>query len=184
MARRQRKLETEGKEPMLRTDVTRRTSTAAEDFDRYVDEREREMLRQIVRGELRTHTGQRTLSREIGIDRGSLRKFADGRSAPATSTLRRLREWAADRPEKRVPMPLVGLALLVEDLPSAVRATARRRVAACLETLYRDAGVGAPTWITDESTGSGLAAVHPGYATEREVLLRIRDLVGGYEAAE
>ena len=127
----------------------------ASDSQRLSELLEIEMLRQIVRRELRTHGGQRTLAREIGIHRTSLRKFADGQSTPEPTNLAEIREWAADRPQVEMPMALVALAVLMDDLPPAARPGARHRFAKLLHDLYSETGEGVPTWVSNELRGLG-----------------------------
>lgn len=127
----------------------------AADADHFADARELETLRQMVRRELRTHGGQRSLAREVGVYREVLRKFAEGQSRPTGPNLDEIRDWAGNRPEIRIPMALVALALMVEDLPPARRPSARRRLAELMGDLYAQAGEGAPTWISDELRGLG-----------------------------
>jgi transcriptional regulator with XRE-family HTH domain len=112
-----------------------------------------ERLRQVVRRELLTHSGQRTLAREIGVHRTTLRKFAEGQSTPEAANLAEIREWAADRPQVEMPMALVALAVFVDDLPPASRPAARQRFASLLMDLYAETGEGVPTWVTDELRG-------------------------------
>ncbi|MBB4635924.1 helix-turn-helix transcriptional regulator [Longimicrobium terrae] len=168
---------------MRRTDTIRRTYTPAQDERRFREERELETLRHLVRRELRIHAGQRTLAREMGIDRGSLRKFAAGQSTPGEWTLRQIREWAADRPELPVPIAAVALALLVDGLPPDVRPHARREVSATLAGLYESRREGVPTWIADELEGAELPpAVRVPASTansspDRALLLRLQELV-------
>jgi hypothetical protein len=116
-----------------------------------------EVLRQVVRRELRTHGGQRTLAREIGIHRSSLRKFAVGQSEPTPLNLDAIREWAADRPQIEIPAAVVALAVLSEDLPPASRPAARQRFATLMYDLYVETGEGVPTWVTDELRDLGRA---------------------------
>jgi DNA-binding XRE family transcriptional regulator len=125
----------------------------ASDSEKLTELLEIEMLRQVVRRELRTHAGQRTLAREIGVHRTTIRKFAEGQSTPETSNLAEIREWAADRPRVEMPMALVALAVLMDDLPPASRPAARQRFASLLMDLYAQTGEGIPTWVTDELRG-------------------------------
>lgn len=131
----------------------RHTLPVATDADHFADVREKETLRQVARRELRTHGGQRTLAREIGIHRESLRKFVEGQSTPMDDNLGEIRDWAGNRPEVRIPMSLVALAVLVEDLPPARRPAARKRLAALMAELYGETAEGVPTWVTDELRG-------------------------------
>jgi transcriptional regulator with XRE-family HTH domain len=116
---------------------------------------EAETLRQVVRRELWTSAGQRTLAREIGVHRSTLRKFASGQSQPEALHFGAIREWAADRRELHIPLPLVGFAILAEDLPPRWRPESRRRLAELLSDLYIECGEGIPTWVSDELRGLG-----------------------------
>lgn len=127
----------------------------ASDSERLSELLEIEMLRQMVRRELRTHSGQRSLAREIGIHRTSLRKFAEGQSTPEPTNLAEIREWATDRPQIEMPLALLALAVLMDDLPPASRPAARQRFASLLFELYEQTGEGVPTWVTNELRGLG-----------------------------
>lgn len=131
----------------------RHNLAVAADADHFADVREIETLRQMVRRELRTHSGQRTLAREIGVHRETLRKFASGQSRPAEANLEDIREWAQNRPELRIPMAVIGLALLMEDLPPTRRPAARRRMVELMSDLYAETTEGTPTWVSDELRG-------------------------------
>jgi transcriptional regulator with XRE-family HTH domain len=135
--------------------IQRNRIAQASDSGHFTDLLEVENLRQIVRRELRTHGGQRTLAREIGVHRTTLRKFAEGQSRPEEPNLAQIREWASDRPQIEIPAALVALALLMDDLPPASRPGARQRFAALLYELYSETGEGVPTWVTDELRGLG-----------------------------
>lgn len=87
-----------------------------------------ETVRQAILRELR-RTPQRDLADRLGISRGSLRKFL-AFSEPTEATWEALREWNEDRPEGSTPMASVALALLVGELPAAVRAGAHTRLLA------------------------------------------------------
>lgn len=131
----------------------RHTLVTAADAAHFADVRESETLRQIARRELRTHGGQRTLAREIGVHRETLRKFVEGQSMPTHPNLEQIRDWAANRPEARIPMALVALAVMVEDLPPGRRPAARKRLAGMMAELYGETGEGVPTWVADELRG-------------------------------
>lgn len=133
----------------------RRTLAQAADSDRLAELLEIEMLRQVIRRELRTHGGQRTLAREIGVHRECIRKFAEGQSTPTEPNLELIREWAADRPQAQLPLALVALGVLMDDLPPVRRPAARQRFARLLFDLYAETGEGVPTWIRDELRGLG-----------------------------
>jgi hypothetical protein len=127
----------------------------AADASHFADVREVETLRQIARRELRTHGGQRTLAREIGVHRETLRKFVEGQSLPTQPNLELIRDWAANRPEARMPMALVALAVMVEDLPPSRRPGARKRLAGLMAELYGETAEGVPGWVADELRGLG-----------------------------
>jgi transcriptional regulator with XRE-family HTH domain len=129
----------------------------ASDPNAFADLREVELLRQTLRRELRNHGGQRTLAREIGVHRETVRKFAEGQSTPSEPNLAEIREWAADRPEINVPMAVVALAVLVDDLSPPSRPGARTRIARLLLDLYSETGEGVPSWVKDELRGLGRA---------------------------
>lgn len=109
-----------------------------------------ERLRQVVRRELKVHTGQRTLAQEIGISRGSLRKLLEMQSVPTHHNLERLKEWATDRPEVWTPLGALALAVLVMDLPAEMRADLRRQVACLVESAYFRLGQSPPDWLARE----------------------------------
>lgn len=111
---------------------------------------EEEALRGAVRRELRTHAGQRRLSRRIGVARGSLRKFVEMRSMPRGENRQRIEHWAQDRPEYVPGLGTVALALLVADLPAAERLAGRRALAAELAQVYQRAGLRVPEWLAEE----------------------------------
>ena len=125
------------------------------DLDILLDLYELERLRQVLRRELRVHTGQRTLAGEIGISRGSLRKLLDMESVPTYRNLQRLKEWAADRPEVWTPLGSLGLAVLVMDLPAEARADLRRQVACLLDSAYFRLGQTSPEWLGRECGRAG-----------------------------
>lgn len=115
------------------------------DINTFLDQHDLERIRQALRRELRVHSGQLALAQEIGIARGSLRKFVDMQSIPLPANMDRLREWAADRPEIWTPIGAVCLATLVLDLvPAEARAPARRHLARELAALYARAGQPVP----------------------------------------
>jgi hypothetical protein len=121
----------------------------------FTDILELEMLRQVVRRELRKQGGQRSIAREIGVHREVVRKFAQGQSTPTGPSLVAIREWAEDRREISVPLALVALAVLVDDLPPTQRPGARGRFAGLLAEIYQENGEGVPTWVSDELRGVG-----------------------------
>lgn len=138
---------------MLRTRYLRRKRvrlSRTEQFNLFADEWGLEELREAVRRELRTHQGQLALARLIGVGRAVIRKFVEMRSVPRTEHLERIREWAADRPAVEVPVGMVALALLVEDLAPASRYRARGALARELRRWYAEEGVGVPGWLEDE----------------------------------
>jgi hypothetical protein len=160
---------------MERTTRILRTGSPHRDMAHIADLRELELLRQVLRRDLRLHSGQRTLAREIGIDRTVLRKFVSGQSVPESHALHRIREWAQDRPELAIPISQVGLAMLAHDLPPADRPMARKRLAAAFAACFREAGM--PVWVTDELAG-GPELPPLGSTTQAEVkLARIREIL-------
>jgi hypothetical protein len=167
---------------MQRTHTIQRTTTPKSDVDHIFDVRSQEIARQTLRREIRVHKGQRGLAREIRCDRGSLRKFMSGQSTPEPYTFSLIREFAADRPEISIPLSLVGLALLVEDVKPELRPRARRDIAAVMRAVYSDSGEGAPTWVEDEIAENAISAAAQEIATtvisrETRVLEEIRRLL-------
>jgi len=122
----------------------------ARTLDHLLDLYALERIRQVVHRELRVHGGQRTLAREIGISRGSLRKLLTDQSVPSYTVRRRLQEWIADRPHPWTPPGAVALSLLVYDLPYQARGEARRRLARQLRAIFTEAGEEVPAWLADE----------------------------------
>ncbi|HEX7240677.1 MAG TPA: hypothetical protein VF263_10445 [Longimicrobiaceae bacterium] len=120
------------------------------DFRILTDLYEMERLRQVLRRELAVHTGQRTLAAEIGISRGSLRKFVDMQSMPTHRTLQLIREWAANRPDARTPLGAVALAVLVMDVRLEARGDVRGEVARLLEAAHVRIGQPVPPWVAAE----------------------------------
>lgn len=121
------------------------------DIHTFLDQYALEHIRHALRRELRVHSGQLALAREIGIARGSLRKFIDMQSTPRPANMDRLREWASDRPEVWTPIGAVCLATLVLDLvPAEARAPARRHLARELAVFYARAGQPVPAWLAAE----------------------------------
>lgn len=120
------------------------------DLNIILDLYELERIRQALRRELRVHTGQETLAREIGISRGSLRKLLETQSVPTPRVLQRLRDWSADRPEVWTPIDALALALLVRDLPAEERGEARLQLARTLGNLFTQAGRPVPDWLAQE----------------------------------
>lgn len=139
----------------MRKTYTRRSEMEAEsarrlDADYFQWAHEEEALRGAVRRELRTHAGQRRLSRLIGVARGTLRKFVEMRSMPRAENRARIEHWAQDRPDYVPALGSVALALLVADLPAAERLAGRRALAAELAQVYQRAGLRAPEWLAEE----------------------------------
>lgn len=173
---------------MQRTHTVRRSSTPESDSDHFFDVRSQEIARQVLRRQVRIHGGQRGLARDIRVDRGSLRKFMSGQSTPEPHTFGLIREFAADRPEPIVPMSLVALALLVEDVKPELRPRARRDVAAVMRAIYSDSGEGAPTWVDDEIAENAISAAAQEIATtvsaESRVIAGIRRLLDELDPAD
>lgn len=137
---------------MYQTDYLRRTGVPGQhlEFNRFADELAREEIRQALRRELRTHAGQRSLARVVGVGRAVIRKLVEMRSVPQHWHMQRLREWAADRPVAETPAGAVSLALLVADLPAPERYAARLRLAEEVTRLYAQSGVEVPAWLAHE----------------------------------
>ncbi len=109
-----------------------------------------ERVRRVVRRDLQVHSGQQDLAREIGISRGSLRKFVEDQSIPSSPVQQRLRDWVDSRPPIWTPRGAVALALLVHDLPYQQRGEARRRLARELAAIHAEAGRELPRWLAEE----------------------------------
>ena len=124
------------------------------EIDAYSDERQLERLRRTIRSELRTHPGQEALAREIGVGRIVLRKFVEQRAMPTPPNLKKIREWAENRPPMWTPLGSVLLATIVRDLPGAERARVRREIAYALADSHRRSGQQIPDWVKDEIYGT------------------------------
>jgi len=161
-----------------------RTGTFGEYWDRIVDARELETVRQQLRRELRVHGSQRALATEIGISRGTLRKFERGESTPDRVSLAKLTRWAEDRPGLELGTDVLGLALLMEELPPTSRPRSRKRVATVLRAEYLAADLQVPKWISDEIQRGDLSEAAAGTGKpphrDRVLLLRIRALLEDY----
>jgi hypothetical protein len=125
--------------------------------DRIVAEWKLEGLRQVLRRELRVHSGQRVLARSLGISRAVIRKFLEMRSVPTPENMALLTNWAADRPEMDTPLGAVCLAVLSGELEPRMRYAGRRRVAEALAGLYAESASKIPAWLADELSGRGNA---------------------------
>lgn len=136
------------------------------EIDLYADERELERLRRTVRRELATHRGQEALARDIGVSRIVLRRFLEY-GVPLPVHLRKIREWAEDRPPLWTPLGAVILATIVRDLPAAERARTRRDLARELASGFRRAGVEVPQWLEDETGPAPKPQVPPAYGQAR-----------------
>lgn len=128
----------------------RRGSSRREILDRIADEYRLESLRQAVRRELRTHGGQRTLAKQLGLSRSVVRKLVEMRSVPTAENLQVLQDWAADRPEVDTPLGSLCFAVLAADLPPALRYQARLRLADALADVYAGSEEPAPAWLSQE----------------------------------
>jgi hypothetical protein len=167
---------------MHRTFTVKRTIDPRTDADRIFDVRTQEIARQVLRREVRVHGGARGLAREVRVNRGSLRKFMTGQSTPEPRTFGLICDFAADRPEPTVPLSLVALALLVDDVKPEHRPRARRDIAAIMKVIYADSGEGAPTWVEDEIAENAISEAAQAVATtrvtsERKVIDGIRRLL-------
>ena len=109
-----------------------------------------ERVRRMVRRDLRVHNGQQDLAREIGISRGSLRKFIEDQSIPSHPVQQRLHDWVESRPPIWTPPGAVALVLLVHDLPYQARGEARRRLARELAAIHSEAGREVVRWLAEE----------------------------------
>jgi hypothetical protein len=124
-------------------------------FDLFTDTRRLEALRLALVRELRTSPGQRSLAAVIGVGRSVIRKFVEMRAVPTDENLRRLEEWAVDRPEVAPPATAVALAILVGELPAEARLVTRRRLAAELHRAHTHGGVSIPDWLASELSEVG-----------------------------
>ena len=115
----------------------------------YADERELERLRRTVARELATHPGQEALARQIGVSRIVLRRFEQG-AVPRPEHVKKIAEWAEDRPPVWTPLGAIILATLVRDLPAAERALARHALARTLAVGFRRADRALPAWLEEE----------------------------------
>lgn len=132
-----------------------RASALHHDFDILMDLYELERLRKVLRRELAVHMGQRTLAAEIGISRGSLRKFLEMQSIPTHQTLQRIKDWAGNRPDAWTPLGALGLAILVMDVPAEGRSDLRRQLACLLEAAYTRMDQPVPEWLSAECDRRG-----------------------------
>lgn len=136
--------------PNRRTTVRRLPPHLAckRDFEVVADARDLETLREALRREVRVHTSLRSLALDIGVDRGTLRKFLAMESVPRAENMNKIRDWAADRPELATPLGSVALAILVRDLPGHCRAQVRRELARELAASFKSKVI--PEWLEHE----------------------------------
>jgi transcriptional regulator with XRE-family HTH domain len=123
------------------------------DFDIIADARRLEGLRQAIRREVRALSSLRALGEQIGVDRGSLRKFLTMESVPDLENMAKIEEWSEERPEIWTPLGAVSLAVLVLDLPGPHRGPARKQLAEVLASAFRNAGRPVPEWLEAERGG-------------------------------
>jgi transcriptional regulator with XRE-family HTH domain len=123
------------------------------DFDVVADARRLETLRQGIRREVKRQTSLRALAQQIGVDRGSLRKFLTMESVPEWENLAKIEEWLENRAEVWTPLGAVTLGVLVLDLPGPRRGPARKQLARVLASAFTDAGLPLPDWLDAESAG-------------------------------
>lgn len=117
-----------------------------------MDAQAEEKIRQVLRRELRTHNGQRSLARLIGVGRTVIRKFVEMRSVPTAENMRKITEWVEDRPEVAVPLGSLCLAALVAELDAGRRYAARRELAQVLLILHQSQDQDVPEWLRDENS--------------------------------
>ena len=86
----------------------------------------------------------------IEVGRIVLRKFLEQRAKPTPANLKKIHEWAKDRPEMWTPLGAVLLATIVRDLPGAERARVRREIAYALADGHRRWGQEVPEWVRHE----------------------------------
>jgi transcriptional regulator with XRE-family HTH domain len=120
------------------------------DFNIIADARRLETLRQGIRREVKRQTSLRALAQQIGVDRGSLRKFLTMESVPDWENLAKIEEWLENRAEVWTPLGAVTLGVLVLDLPGPLRGPARSQLARVLASAFTDAGLPVPDWLDAE----------------------------------
>lgn len=121
------------------------------DFEIVADARRLERLRQAIRREVRAQSSLRSLARDIGVDRGTLRKFLAMESVPQTDNLARIEDWLENRAEVWPPPGAVAFAVLVRDLPGQNRGVVRRQLACLLASAFTEAKMLVPEWLELES---------------------------------
>ena len=121
------------------------------DFEIVADAGRLERLRQAIRREVRVQSSLRSLAREIGVDRGTLRKFLAMESVPQTDNLARIEDWLENRVDVWPPRGAVALAVLVLDLPGQQRGVVRRQLARLLASAFTKANTPVPEWLELES---------------------------------
>ena len=109
-----------------------------------------ERVRRMVRRDLRVHNGQQDLAREIGISRGSLRKFIEDQSIPLPPRAAAAPGLGGEPPTHLDTPGAVALVLLVHDLPYQARGEARRRLARELAAIHGEAGREVARWLAEE----------------------------------
>jgi hypothetical protein len=94
----------------------------------------------------------RAVAREVGLSAMGLSHFIGGRS-PYPATLRKLNAWyvgwAARRPGVTADTARASLAVLVNDLPEALRDQTAAKLLGTLSAAYRESGVPPPAWVGD-----------------------------------
>lgn len=107
-----------------------------------------EALRQKVRAGVRQN-GQHLTAILVGVPRAVVRKVL-AMSNPQPATLKRLQEWAMDRPDPEVTPGLAALAVLASEFQSPRRARARADLAQALIAMHMAQGAPPPEWLIEE----------------------------------
>lgn len=123
------------------------------DFDTIADARRLESLRQAIRREVGVRSSLRSLAQQIGVDRGSLRKFLTMESVPGVENLAKIEDWSEERPEVCTPLGAVALGLLVLDPPAPRRGPTREQLARVIAAAFADAKLPVPEWLDAECGG-------------------------------
>lgn len=96
-------------------------------------------------------TSLRTVAERIGISHVGVVKFLNG-SPPRPATRRKLLEWYVREGETAgevsADLMAAALHLLLTGLPDQVRETGSARVAETVQSIYRDAGMRVPDWVS------------------------------------
>jgi hypothetical protein len=108
-----------------------------------------EVLRYLVRRELRQGATIATVARDIGVPRSTLSGFLQGRGM-RFRLFDALRELWRDRAPAVPHRGMIALGILADALPSAIRQNARAAVALELTQLLEAHDVPVPHWLMEE----------------------------------